>query len=798
MKKIFFSITLFILILFLILIAVASYAYFTTRNHLQGKVFLKGLTGQVTVTRDQYGIPHINAKASDLDAFFALGYVQAQDRFWQMDIQRHIAAGTLSEYFGKTTLAKDRFLRTWGFYRAAKAAWPALTQKTQRILRSYTAGVNAFLKTANLPLPYLIIQIKPQAWSVIDSLAWAKMMAFDLETSWSHKIENYQIVTQFGVKALPILLPPYPASAATILNDQELLQSGISLKKKALQNQALSQHFLTQQLNALNDYIAGMKAQLHLAKTAGKGSNNWVVDGAHSQTGKPILANDPHLDLKIPDVWYLVELKSPNLHVSGATLAGIPAVILGHNDHIAWGVTNVNPDASDLYIEPASAVIKTQIEKIYIKGQKPELLKIEYTQHGVVISDVVKVPFIHNNQKYKVALQWVALQPNDTSAEAFCELNYAKNWQEFTYALSHYIGPTQNFIYADQNNNIGYYMAGKIPIRHGWNGSLPVLPNQAYQWSGFIPFAKLPHVFNPHKGYLASANNKVVPDNYPYQINFRWYEPPFRIERILMLLNNGKINSVTKFKKMQHDFQDMYWQQLKAHLLKTKPLDQNSKKALAYLKKWDGNLTRNSIGATIYAAWYRQLSLMPVKHLKFTDSWRQPLFILQQLAHNGEFCHDGHENCDAYLSHSLQAAVSKLQQQYGHITHWQWGKVHQALFPEMVLGQNAWLGLIFNRKIATGGGYYTVDPGTYRANNFQQYNGAGFREIIDFNDLDHSQFMITPGESGDLFSSHYADLMPLWRDGRYITISAKAKDWGKTQVLTLLPIRICSPPLALY
>lgn len=749
MRKWLIRILVFMIIVNLIFLAGGGFIYYKSRSPLEGKVALKGLQGKVIVTRDQYGVAHIDAKKSDLDAFFALGYVHAQDRFWQMEFNRRVAQGTLSEIMGDRTVKADEYLRTWGFYKAAEASWPALSPKTQKILQSYTDGVNAYIAQKHFPLQLTILRDKPKPWTVIDSLSWQKVLAWDLQNVWKAKIKNYLVEKKLGNNQIPVLFPAYPKDAPIVLSDEDLKQSGLLDKNKNIES---------------------------FANAPDKGSNAWVVSGKLTDTGKPFLANDPHLELQSPSLWYLAELKGPHLHVTGATMPGLPVVAIGHNDNIAWGATNVNPDVQDLYILSPTAKVNVTHEIIKVLN-KPDIdFSVLTSDVGPVISHVTEA----DNIGPYVALKWTALQPNDTTIQSMIEINYAKNWPEFVSALKDFVTPSQNFVYADTAGNIGYYLPGRIPVRN-WNSNLPVLDDQDHQWQGYIPFEKLPHVFNPSKGYIVTANNKVTSDRYPYAINFRWSVPPYRAERINALLkadiSKNKLLNIQDFKTIQSDTVSLLWQSLAPELLNTKPLDDNSQKGLEYLKNWNGEGNLDSIGQTIFAYWYSQLKELTPDFLLKLMEYPEPLYIQQQIKNNPEF-----------LSKSLQKAMEKLIHDKGNDPKkWRWGDTHHAIFDELGIGGAPGLGMLWNREIPSPGSLYTVNAGTYNMNNFQQRDGAGYRQIIDLNNFNQSLFIQSLGQSNDIFNSHYEDMMKKWRDGKYVSMSSQKNAWGKTKVLELVP-----------
>jgi len=759
-------------------LAVFLVVFFTTRPRLSGTVHVRGLTGPVSITRDQHGVPHIHATATDADAFFALGFVHAQDRLWQMDFQRRIGQGRLSEVLGPAALDNDKFLRTWGFSRAAENALPALSARTRGLLAAYTAGVNAGIHEGKLPLEFRILRYRPEPWTDADSLVWAKLMAFDLGGNWEQELTAQSLNEKVGPRELGILYPGYPKNAPTILNDRSL-QRGRSVLAPGGQGVTLHE-----------DTRAALAAQVRIIERLGfgampdKGSNNWVVSGRLTQSGKPILADDPHLKLQAPMLWYLAELKGPTLHVIGATIPGLPGVVIGRNDRVAWGVTNTNPDVQDLYVEPENAPLTARTEIIKVKGQSDVKLTVHESRHGPIITGVGGVT------RQRVALKWTALQPGDTTLDAYVGLNYARNWRDFTTALRSYVAPVQNFVYADTDGNIGYYAPGRIPIRNGWNGMLPVPGDGTREWTGFIPFEDLPHTFNPPEGMIVTANNKVAPDSYPYLLNnnANW-ATPYRAERITQLLKAKQKLTPQDMARIQADTKSLLWEDLKPFLLRTQPDGEASRAALSVLQTWDGHHTRESIGGSIFAAWYTQLTTMTADELG--QEWNQPLFIKQQLTTNGTYCRDatrGHQDCAAFLTATLKAATNDLTRRLGRdIDGWRWERLHATKSDHGALGGVRALNWIWNRSTPSDGGLYTVNPGSYELHTYRQTNGPSYRQIVDLDNPDASRYVGTLGQSGNPLSAHYSDQEPLWRDGQYLRMTTDPEDWGATSVLHLRP-----------
>jgi penicillin amidase len=446
---------------------VSGGAYLLLRRPLpkiQGEERLPGLSGEVEVVRDRAGVPHLYATNLE-DLYFAQGYVHAQDRLWQMELNRRTAAGRLSEMFGEVALEADRFIRRIGLRRAAEQDAPLLNEETRRLTEAYSRGVNTFVARhkGRLPLEMLLLRITPEPWSVTDSLSWGKMMAWSLAGNWESELLRARIIAKVGAERAARLEPLYVRGLPMIVPPWSDFQ-GLSTR-------------LLEQYRQVRE-LAGL-----LSTT--KGSNNWVVDGTRTQSGKPILANDPHLAPQMPSVWYHIHLNAPGLDVTGASLAGLPGVIIGRNQRIAWGVTNAGPDTQDLYVERFNPEQSTQYEyqgqweeakvireEIRVKGRaEPVVEDVVITRHGPIINGM-------GNGEPPLALRWTSHDPA-TSAESVIGMNRAGNWQEFTAALKHWDAPAQNFVYADVDGNIGYYMAGRVPVRAKGDGLLPVPAGRA-------------------------------------------------------------------------------------------------------------------------------------------------------------------------------------------------------------------------------------------------------------------------------------------------------------------------------
>lgn len=768
--------TILALLLLIVLIVAGGWLFArTSLPQTRGTIQLDGLDGPVEIVRDAAGIPHIFA-TTDPDALFALGYVHAQDRMWQMEMSRRAGAGRLSEILGEAALPADKFLRTLGPYRAAEAAWPALEPRTQALLEAYVAGVNSWLEQGNtLPLEFWILGFEPEAWTVADSLVWAKMMAWDMGGDYDTELMRARLAQQIGPERTAQLLPLYPAEGINIMADALLPAAGLDA------------------LLSMDDLM------LQSLPFGGghTGSNNWVISGEHTESGLPLLANDPHLGLPIPSTWYLAEIQGDRLHVSGATLPSLPFVVIGHNERVAWGITNVNSDVQDLYIERINPDNPNQYE---VEGEWVDMQIIEEvievdgeeeplrwaarsTRHGPLIGDASEIPM-------PVALRWTALDAGDKTVDAFARVNYAANWEEFRQAMVDYVAPSQNFVYADIEGNIGYIVPGRIPIRTQGDGMFPV-PGAAseYEWAGWIPFDELPQMFNPPNGYIVTANNRIIGDDYPYMISNEWH-PPYRAQRITDMLeehlNSGTKLTVAQMAAMQGDQLSLQAVELLPLLLSVEPEDERHEQALAYLRGWDGVSGVDSIASTIYHLWFVHLGFVIFEDELDADLYTMvsqrshPLFLMEVMSDPQRYfgwCDNvlsaPIESCEEIALVALENALEELSERYGNnMERWPWGRIHQAHYTHSPFSEVAQLRPFFDRQIGNGGDAYTVNAAPIKlAKPYELSLTASYRQIIDLAAFNRSLFSITTGQSGNLLSRHYDDLVEPHRNVEYLPMT---------------------------
>lgn len=757
-----------------ILVPLAGYFWLRTSLPLtNGTVRVAGVDGPIEIVRDADGVPHIFA-TSDHDAFYALGYVHAQDRLWQMEMNRRIGAGRLSELLGEATLSIDKFQRTMGYYRTAQSDLAVIEPRSRQALEAYAAGVNQWLGEGHtLPPEFMLLGATPEAWQPADSLVWQKMMSWDLAGNYDLELLHQQLAQALGPARAAQLLPDYPADGVNILANLPIDPAGAAALLEI--DGALER-----------DFARGGRES---------GSNNWVIAGSRTASGKPILADDPHLGTSIPSIWYLVEIQGDTLHAIGSTFPGVPGIVIGHNERVAWGVTNVGPDVQDLYIERINPANPNQYEVdgkwedlaiaeeiIVIDGvEEPLRWAARSTRHGPLISDV-------SDMGLPLALQWTAIQPGDTTIDAFIGLNYAADWADFTTALEKFVTPSQNFVYADVDGNIGYYAPGHIPIRAaGHDGTLPV-PGWAseYEWQGFIPFGELPHAYNPPEGYIATANNRVVDDAYPYLLGTDW-APPYRAERIVELIESmssgGETISVDDVAAMQADQTSTQVRTLLPFLLSVPANDARQQQAIDLLQSFDGVMRMESTAAAIYQAW-----MIHLERAMFEDDLRAALFeqmstranplfltnVLNDATQGAAWCDNvlsaPVETCVETAQTALDNALDDLSERMGdNMDGWRWERIHITQYPHNPFSQVSYLKWLFHRTIPNGGDRYTVNVAPVKlAEPYIQTHSPGYRHIVDLSNIADSRFMITTGLSGNVLSRHYDDLIRRHRDVAYL------------------------------
>jgi penicillin G amidase len=778
---------------------------------VQGELKVQGLSDAVVIERDRQGVPHIRAR-SDHDAFFAMGYVHAQDRMWQLELQRRIAQGRLSEVFGKDSVDQDIWFRTLGLYRSAESAWWALSPEARASLTAYADGVNAWLAGQPvLPLEFTLLGIRPEPWTVRDSLAWIKVFALNLGGNHRQEMERLLASQVVAPDQLHTLFPDYPDDAPTTVASLSR-QGGDGLAR-------------------LVELERGIQSEL---KIGGKqvGSNAWAVSGRVSRDGRALLANDPHLGLQIPSLWYVVALEGDTLDAAGMGLVGLPVVIFGRNRSVAWGGTNLMADVQDIYLEQARpddprqydaagkwASFAERTEVIQVRQDFPAFLrsplqpvrvKVRTSRHGPIVSDMFKV------FDQPAALRWTALDEDDTSYEAFYRLNYARDWPSFQAALGFQVAPALNMLYADDAGNIGYLGAGRMPVRRRGDGTLPVPGwRNDHEWQGSIPFAQWPRSFNPPAGYIVSANNKPVGPDYPYFISRDWAGPS-RADRITELLREGLSGGgldVAAMQRVQADTLSRPAQRLLGRLLQHAPSNEQQRRAFGYLAAWQGDMRRDSQAAAIFNAWVRLLKEEVVAdELKgYWNKDRESRYLHEVVADTGEeslyamlvdpaaaWCDDKgteeRETCDDAIDASLNDALWELLKIRGDrsMESWAWGALHQTRYQHTPFSRVNVLRSFFERRIGNGGSPDSVNVASYsyrKSDGYTQDFGAGFRQVMALGGGPATHlYMNSTGQSGNLFSRHYDDMIEAFRDVGYHNLPDRGGSDG-VSILRLAPAR---------
>lgn len=823
-------VTILVIILLVVLIAVGGLALLIRQSFPQtsGEVNLPGLHAPVEVLRDGMGIPHIYAQ-DEHDLFMAQGYVHAQDRFWQMDFWRHIGAGRLSEMFGESQIETDAFIRTLGWARIADQEWEAADEETKSVLQAYADGVNAYLaehQGGRLSLEYAILKLTnrtytPEAWQPVHSLTWAKAMAWDLGGNMQAELERAVLLPQLGEERLADLYPSYPDENPVIL-------PGFSLAASPPQGLASSADY-TAAGDALRFVLARIEGLNRVTGggLSGLGSNNWVVAGSRTSSGMPILADDMHLGIRMPSIWYENGLhcapisETCRFNVVGFSFVTLPAVVVGHNDRIAWGVTNAGPDVQDLYLERINPDNPDQYEVdgewesmdareevLLVAGGPPVTIRVRQTRHGPVLSDtdeelqaLAEGAALAEGTPMAISLRWTALEPS-TILRAALGVDRAQNFDEFRAALRDWDVPSQNFVYADVDGNIGYQMPGDVPIRRSGDGSFPVAGwTNRGEWTGTIPFEELPTAYNPPAGFIVTANNRAVDGTYPYLLT-TMPDLGFRAARIVELLQAEETLTPEAMRQIHGDTFNAAGPRLVPVLL---DLDFNRagqtadeaaqatrlETVIAELATWDNHNDPGSRGAAIFNAIWRHVILRTFGD-DLPEGWLpedEVAFVVVEnlLQRPGDPWWDdlrspAMETRDEILRLATADAVDELEERLGpNMSGWTWGALHGATFRNETLGESGIgpIEALFNRgPYPTGGGASIVDAtGWSYEEGYEVAWVPSQRMVFDLSDWERALAIHTTGQSGHAFHPHYIDMADPWAQIEYAALP-----WSRTVV----------------
>jgi penicillin amidase len=751
---------------------------------IRGTLEVHGLRQGVRVQRDHWGVAHIYAQ-NEHDLFFAQGFVVAQDRLFQMELWKRSGQGRLAEILGAGFVKRDMSARLLRYRGDMDAEYKSYAPDTKEILEAFTSGINAYIEEIQkpggigLPVEFQLAGFKPEPWKLEDCLN--RLAAYSVTGNGASELHSAQLVALLGPEKAAQLLeldPPVKLDPAPGINF-----SGLS--------------------PALLENLVGSDVPLHFPETPVQGSNNWTVSGSLTATGKPFLANDPHRVIAEPSLRYIVHLVAPGWNVIGAGEPGLPGVAAGHNENIAWGFTIFGLDQQDLYLAELNPVdpeqyktergwerMEVKTETIGVRGGASVIAKLKFTRHGPVLWD---------DGKRALALHWVGAEPGTAGYLGSLALDRAQNWQEFELAMPRWKVPSENIVYADRNGNIGEHSTGLAPLRKNWTGLLPVPETGGYEWSGFVPNADLPHSYNPASGFVATANHKMIPENFGYAVGFQWASPE-RFLRISEVISGAAKRqhklSLADMENLQNDVVSLPARDLQA-LLKHAAGDAPSSSAKLLLD-WDCAVTAESSSATLYEFWDADLRdavtklAVPLEEQKIAGKLALPE-ILQELAHPpvAVFGQNPEGARDALLLQTLQAAEQKLSAKLGpDPKSWAWGNLHLVSFKHPLDHVTPSASALFDRgPFPRPGDGSTVDATYFGGASFDQLAGASYREIFDLSDWDNAVGVNVPGQSGQLGSVHYDDLLPLWVHGQYFPLryTKPSVDRDTTDVLELKP-----------
>ena len=818
--RILFRVLLVIVCIVVVIVGAALWRYvYRPLPQLDGNIHLPGLQKDVIVERDHWGVPHIRASSVE-DMVEAQGYVMAQDRLWQMDLLRRVGRGQLSEILGPATVNIDKQFRTLGFGRAAERDLELVDPTTRAVFEAYARGVNRFIEqhSGELPIEFTLLKYKPSPWTPTDTLVISGYMYETLTDTWEEEIDRAKVTDKVGTERARELFSPDAAMDHYVVGDPNVTNDGSQrshldpddeddddddmepdgvLKAKAViphnASEAESSPDLTSALaNSVVGYIRDSQAEIRHSL----GSNNWVVSGDHTATGKPLLANDTHLELSIPPIWYEIHLTAPGWNVKGFTLPGAPLVVIGHNDHIAWGFTNNGADVQDLYIEtfnPANpneylvngAWTKAEVrdEVIHVKGQPDEHFPVTVTRHGPVM--------VREGDK-GYALRWTATEPGGLS-NSYNWLGKAKNWDEFRNTMKRVWGPGQNAVYADVHGNIGYIMAARVPLRRKGHGEVPMPGDtDAYEWTGYIPFDQLPQAVNPESGLIVTANARVVGPDYKPYLTDRW-EEPYRTARIYELLHDRHDLRPQDMLKVQTDTYSyphvFLADQLLAAARVAQPKDARAKKLIDSLKDCNGIADANSPELSFLQSVRRAaLDILLEPYLGKETSlyqWRSMSFLQDVLTDRpAKWLPSGYKNYDEVLAAASDRAIGMLEQESHspRIEDWRW-KRFDSLDMLHPMGREGLLKAIFSISgKPQSGTSYSVRAAT-------KTHGPAMRFVANLANWDESILLVPAGQSGQLGSSHYTDQFKYWYEGRpiYAPFSDGAEARARKHTLALKP-----------
>ncbi len=798
----------------------AAAAVYVARSFptLDGDLKVPGLQQPVAIERDPSDVTHVKAQSAH-DAWFGIGYVHAQERGWQLEFNRRLMHGELSEVFGDATLETDKLMRTLGILRAARAQWEGLPADAQAALQAYADGINAFYASSSQALQpeFHVLGVKPGgaaavSWTPEDSVGWLIMMALDLGGNWSNEFARLNAAQVLSTEKLWQLMPPYEGEPAASKLDFARLYAELGVyrnepaaaPKTSAAPGGLWDTLVTAQIAPwADDFVS------NVGNVEGRGSNNWVVAGNHTTSGKPLLANDPHLSLSSPAIWYFARVQAPAernadgtsgapLDAIGATLPGLPFVVLGRTSKVAWGYTNTGPDVQDLYLEqidPANpkqyrtpqgwAEFETRAEVIKVKNAPDVSITVRSTRHGPVISDAQKSHArLLALDRFVVALRWSALDADNRTALAGIRSNRAQAIDELIAAYADYHSPMQNMVMADVSGKVAYRAVGRVPLRGSDNDIMGVAPapgwEARYDWTGWLPYAETPQADTAgisKRGWLATSNQRIHDAGYPHFITSDW-EPPYRQYRIDALLAARPKHDLASMQAVHKDQLSLSTVKLLPYLRQSPVSHPLGAQAQALLKTFDGVMRADSAAPLIFSVWTDEFTRGVIGG-KLGDERLLTLYGKRVLrpAIEGILERDdkgwcGDRGCLAASGQALDRTLARLQASYGEDpAKWQWGVAHPALSAHKPFSNVAALAPFFEVRVPTGGDRYTVNLGHFHADQakepFANRHAPSLRALYDLADLEQSRFIYQTGQSGLVFSSRYGDMSAAWAEVAY-------------------------------
>jgi penicillin amidase len=744
---------------------------------VHGNFVVPGLKEPVNVLRDRWGVAHIYAK-NQHDLFFAQGFVVAQDRLFQMEMWKRAGQGRLAEVLGPSAVQRDINARLLHYRGDMKAEYESYSPDTEAILSAFTDGINAEIRSvtaksgSGLPIEFQLAGFEPEPWKPQDCLN--RMAAFSVTGNAFSELRDAELIAKIGV---------------------EKASSVLSLDPKVKLDPAPGVDFSGLSPSLLKNLI-GSDERIEFPSDGKQGSNDWTISGKLTSTGKPILANDPHRVMALPSLRYIIHLVAPGWDVIGAGEPGLPGIAVGHNQHIAWGFTIFGLDQQDLYIENLNpqdplqyktpngwARMQVEHESIAVKGKPPVDVDLKFTRHG---------PVLWEDGKRALALRWVGAEPGTAGYLASLAVDRVTNWKEFEDAMTRWKVPSENIVYADTAGNIGEHSTGLAPLRKNWTGLLPVPGAGEFEWSGYVPNSELPHSFNPPGGFVATANHKMIPKNYPYNVGFEW-APPYRLHRIEEVISgirdSGKKITLEDTEKLQTDVVSLVARQLVNLLKESSP---NPTAATQMILGWDAMLSRESGVAALYEVWLKELQKVVAEKegvASLADDWE--LDVLEDLSEPSPqvFGADAVAGRNQVLLQTLESSWKQTEQLLGSDPQkWSWGRLHTIEFRHALDRLPDGTMLLDLGPLSRPGDDDTVNS-TWPGKKFEQEGGASYREILDTADWDRSLAVNTPGQSGQPGSSHYSDLLLLWDKGEYFPLlySRKAVETNAQDRLVLAP-----------